>query len=206
MIRYKFDNWLQTKLSLVNDDPEHVYSVTNVVWNEFNGMFDAIKGLITYLPYFKDFHYRMLEEFYEDGIFYTEMRTSFTELYDSFGNWYDNVQSAGVIYDVVREFAATHPNFIGTKAIYAVFRRSSDTTLEKRVKSYIQLKMTYPNFIIGFDFVGQEDLGVPLISMQHVIGAFHQERTFSFTLEKRVRIYDSINLQKLFSYRFLYLD
>lgn len=175
-----FDNWLRTKISMVKDDPEHTHSDANLVWNEFDGLFGVIKGLVTYLPFHKDFHYKMMEEFYDDGIFYTEIRTSFNDLYDSYGNRYDSIKAAGVLNDVVREFAATHPNFIGVKVIYSVFRRSTNDSMEQRIKMYVQLKMTYPNFIIGFDFVGQEDLGVPLVSLQHVLGALPPGTNFFF--------------------------
>ncbi|XP_063697319.1 adenosine deaminase 2-like [Culicoides brevitarsis] len=175
-----FDAWLSSKISLVNDNPSIKHSNINEVWTEFEEIFDTIENLLTFLPFYKDYHYRMLQEFYDDGIFYTEFRTSFNELYDNFGNFYDHVQSAGVLYDVVREFGVTHSNFVGAKAIYSVFRRSDEQKLAKRVTMFTQVKMNFPNFVIGFDFVGQEDLGVPLICLQQVIGALPPETQFFF--------------------------
>uniref|UniRef100_A0A336LR70 Adenosine deaminase n=1 Tax=Culicoides sonorensis TaxID=179676 RepID=A0A336LR70_CULSO len=176
----EFDQWLENQISLVTEKPEIEFSDTNVVWNAFNDKFDTIKGLQTYLPFFKDYIYRMLEELYDDGILFAEIRTSFSQLYDKLGNRYDGVKTAGIMLDVVREFQRSHPDFIGLKAIFSVFRRSMKITIESRIKIFIELQRAFPNFVVGFDFVGQEDLGIPLIEMKHFIETLPQDTNLYF--------------------------
>lgn len=74
---HEFDAWLETQINLYTSQPEIDYPDINTVWNKFQVMFSTVKGLLSFLPFFKDYHYRMLEEFYDDGIYYTEIRTGF---------------------------------------------------------------------------------------------------------------------------------
>lgn len=43
--------------------------------------------------------------------------------------------------------------------IYAPARSADHKTAEYYIKTLKRLKMLYPNFVAGFDLVGQEDLG-----------------------------------------------
>jgi hypothetical protein len=38
-------------------------------------MFNVLNGILDYLPTYKAFHWRLLEEIYEDNIMFIEMRT-----------------------------------------------------------------------------------------------------------------------------------
>jgi hypothetical protein len=39
-------------------------------------MFNTVGDILTYAPVYKDYHYQMLQELYDDGIMYVELRTS----------------------------------------------------------------------------------------------------------------------------------
>lgn len=56
-----------------------------------------------------------------------------------------------------------HPDFIGVKIIYAPNRSADQSKFDFYLKTLEQLKQRLPDFIAGFDLVGQEDKGKPLI-------------------------------------------
>ena len=47
----------------------------NTVWKRFQNMFTTVNGIFSYVPTYKAYHRRLLEELYEDNIMYLEMRT-----------------------------------------------------------------------------------------------------------------------------------
>lgn len=55
-----------------------------------------------------------------------------------------------------------NPSFIGAKLILSRSRRSDPTTVDEYLKEAVTLKNQRPDFMCGFDLVGQEDLGRPL--------------------------------------------
>lgn len=91
--------------------------------------------------------------------------------------------------DVARQFGMTHPDFIGLKAIFSGSRRSNTESLQEKVTTYIQLKLKYPSFIIGFDFVGQEDVGTPLAELKSVIDSLPTGTNFFFHAGETSKIY-----------------
>lgn len=56
-----------------------------------------------------------------------------------------------------------HPDFIGVKLIYAPRRGVDQEQIDYYLETLKQLKQLYPDFVVGFDLVGQEDKGKPLI-------------------------------------------
>jgi adenosine deaminase CECR1 len=47
----------------------------NTVWKRFQNMFTTVNGIFSYVPTYKAYHRRLLEELYEDNVMYLEMRT-----------------------------------------------------------------------------------------------------------------------------------
>lgn len=47
----------------------------NTVWARFQSMFNTVNGIFSYVPTYKAYHRRLLEELYEDNVMYLEMRT-----------------------------------------------------------------------------------------------------------------------------------
>lgn len=61
--------------------------------------------------------------------------------------------------DVLKEFKETHPDFVGSKFVYAPIRAVNDETFSTYLPIMVKLQRLFPNFIAGFDLVGQEDRG-----------------------------------------------
>lgn len=67
-----------------------------------------------------------------------------------------------VIRKVVNDFVKNNPSFIGAKIIFSRSRQTDSLSVEEYLNQAISLKSQFPNFMCGFDLVGQEDLGKPL--------------------------------------------
>lgn len=65
-------------------------------------------------------------------------------------------------YEVLQKFKADYPNFIDSKFIYAPVRKVDDKTFDEYFPVLQELMKKYPDFVVGFDLVGQEDMGRPL--------------------------------------------
>lgn len=77
-------------------------------------------------------------------------------------------------------FVQDHPDFLGVKIIYSPRRSINETKLDEYLKTLVQLTEHYPNFVIGFDLVGQEDKGEPLIKFADKLNAVNPEIKFFF--------------------------
>lgn len=66
--------------------------------------------------------------------------------------------------EVTAQFEADHSeDFCGTSVIIAQSRKVSSTIVDTHLKLAAELQEQYPDFFVGFDLVGQEDLGRPLV-------------------------------------------
>lgn len=66
-------------------------------------------------------------------------------------------------YETLVEFKQEHPDFIGSKLIYAPRKSSKVDVVERNFKTAIKLHQAFPDFVAGFDLVGQEDIAPPII-------------------------------------------
>ncbi|KAL1518154.1 hypothetical protein ABEB36_001822 [Hypothenemus hampei] len=160
-----FDVFLRNQITL---NESAVVQDREVVWQKFKSIFECLYDLISYRPVFKQYVYRMLQELYDDHIFYTEIRGTFMPLYDSNnGTSEDPKIFLDTFLGVIEEFKATHPKFIGLKYIYNIYRGVQKETLRSILKQVVHYKKIYPNFIAGIDFVGQEDESQKLVTFHH---------------------------------------
>ena len=85
-------------------------------------------------------------------------------LYDAFGNTHDPEYTLNVYKKITDRFVKTYQNdFYGAKMIYVQRRTANNGDIEKAVNEGIYLKKKYPEIFAGFDLVGQEDTGNPLL-------------------------------------------
>lgn len=61
--------------------------------------------------------------------------------------------------DVLKVFKRKHPDFVGSKFIYAPLRAVDDEGFDAYLPILLKLQKNFPDFICGFDLVGQEDKG-----------------------------------------------
>ncbi|CAG9837714.1 unnamed protein product [Diabrotica balteata] len=159
-----FENFLKSKLTLVCDNPEVKYPNLNTVWTTFQNLFINLEKLICYKPIFKEYFYQALKETYEDNVKYIEFRGYLPTVYDLDGTEYGPCEVVGMYIEVEKQFKQDYPDFFGCKFIFGPHRMVDNVVMDNYVKIYKEIKTQYPEFVIGFDLVGQEDLGYPFTS------------------------------------------
>lgn len=158
----QFDANLARYFTLETEDPASEYTDINEVWSKFGKVFGVITPMLTYKPVWEDYFYEALRQFREDGILYTEFRSTLPELYDLNGNTYDSVECAKIYKTVNDKFVRDHPDSLGSRLIYAPLRSVMPTDVFKLVNTAKEVKIQVGDYLAGFDLVGQEDKGKPL--------------------------------------------
>ncbi len=167
------DQALIKHLTIITDTPDKDYPNVNSVWDKFGKVFSALFSLLANVPVATDYFYQGFKEFTEDNVQYIEFRTVLPRLCPSLETCQDplsQVESARIIQQVAEKFIQDHPNDnCGIRMIYAPPRFA----MEDQVKQYLDLAVTLrnemPDFMAGFDLVGQEDKGIPLINFVPIL-------------------------------------
>ncbi|KAI3371587.1 hypothetical protein L3Q82_024158, partial [Scortum barcoo] len=164
------DNSIMGNLTLVTDqDPDTVYPTQDVVWDKFEQAFQAVWGLVTYAPVFRDYYYKGLTEFYMDNVMYLELRALLPEIYELDGSTHDTAWTLKTYQEVTRQFTAEHPDFFGARIIFTVQRRVNISVMTSVVEEAMKLQRDFPDIMAGFDLVGREDSGKPLWYFRDVL-------------------------------------
>lgn len=176
----KFDAKLRERFTLVVEDPNEIYTDINLVWSKFQKYFITTTSLFTYKPVWEQYFYDTLKALRADNIMYLELRSVLPVLYDLDGNEYDTLDTAFSYKQVLDKFKNDYPDFYGAKLIYAPLRYVSVKTIEEYLKIAKKLQKKLPDFIAGFDLVGQEDLGVPIKEFLHVLSKSNKDINYFF--------------------------
>lgn len=78
------------------------------------------------------------------------------------GRIYGPIETCQMYVDILKEFKRNHPDFVGARFIYAPMRAVNDETFDTYLPIMMKLQKNFPEFIAGFDLVGQEDRGTDL--------------------------------------------
>lgn len=105
-----------------------------------------------------------------------------------------------MLLKLVDDFKKDHPLFLGIKVILAIPRNSDQASVESKMQRFLDLRKKYPNFVVGFDLVGQEDIGKPLAAYvdrlkeisQNGRFFFHAGETNWFNTDADVNLIDAI--------------
>ncbi len=135
-----------------------------------------MKGLFNYETAYRTYTRLCLEDFVADNIQYAEIRPNFmtsNQLYHDDGS--DTIDNKGImqiIIDEVGKFQAdlaanatsnggtTH--FAGIKVIYCTPRSLDPESVKAALDECITFKKIWPEWIAGFDLVGEESPGRPI--------------------------------------------
>ena len=147
-------------------------------WKKLKSSILSLQGILSNVEITADYLRNALKEISADNIQHVQIRTSLLPLcrskYDSKGlecHKTTREETADILVMVAKEFEAEQENeTCGTSFIISLSRRSTLGTLEKRLElaDYIVNKK-YPDYFLGFDLVGQEDFGKPLIEFAELL-------------------------------------
>ncbi|XP_058831688.1 adenosine deaminase 2-like [Topomyia yanbarensis] len=158
-----YDEKIRKMFGLYTENPISTYKSINDVWGKFQEIFNLLYPIINYEPVWRQYFYDCLEQLYDDNVQYLEIRGVLPPVYDLSGKIYSPEEIIQIYINETERFKQSHPQFIGVKIIYAPVRFANDTTFDGYLETVRDLHQKFPNFLAGFDLVGQEDTGRPLI-------------------------------------------
>ncbi|XP_013118640.1 adenosine deaminase 2 isoform X2 [Stomoxys calcitrans] len=157
-----YEKRLEKHISMYTMHPESMITDTRKIWKRFENIFVSMDQMFKYQPAFCNYHKRLLEELCEDNIIYAEIRASLSPLYGDNNRTFNSLEVATELEKIVESFKVKHPDFLGLKIIYAKRNKGTVDEMAQRIMTFKQLHNAKPNFIIGFDLIGNEDTGDPL--------------------------------------------
>ena len=141
-------------------------------WKEMNVLWDRVSSLISNLPIKKKYIEAMYELGLEQGVIYFETRKNIYEeiyfldpsprYYSTYGRRYLDPmgdREIRVIMSLSRSFAKKHKEFVGHKRISTVQRKTWLKEFDFYMENVIRIHNLYPDHVIGFDVIGEEDAG-----------------------------------------------
>jgi len=136
-------------------------------WEKFNGKTRMMKGLFNYETAYRLYTQALLQNFVDDNIQYAEIRPNFmdtNQLWSDDGERrLENEDIMGIIMEEYRKFQdKTDGYFGGLKIIYCIPRSFSNEKVQFALNQCFEFKQRWPEWIAGFDLVGEEAEGWPL--------------------------------------------
>ncbi|KAI0878637.1 hypothetical protein GGS24DRAFT_442483 [Hypoxylon argillaceum] len=150
-------------------------------WRAFNGRTKMMKGLFNYETAFRRYTRECLEGFVKDNVQYAEIRPNFMQtnqiLYDTAQTKIDNFGTMKLIIEEYEKFMkhigdmgddgkiidnkSHRPTFSGIKVIYCTPRSFNRDAVRKALDECVKMKKRWPDYIAGFDLVGEEAFAKP---------------------------------------------
>ncbi|KAG6439399.1 hypothetical protein O3G_MSEX000739 [Manduca sexta] len=171
---------LRRHFTIVVNDPDVEYPSIKETWTTFKKFFSNVHSILTYRPIWEQYFYDALKKFREDNIMYVELRSILPQLYELDGTVYSSLITAKAYRKVIKRFKKDYPDFIGAKLIYAPARNVNQTTLDAYLQLARDIKADMPDLLVGFDLVGEEDTGNPLIEFVKQLRAASTEFDYFF--------------------------
>ena len=165
-----FKSWLTSKCTITPEESlEHHHGV-NAIWRKFTSCFPALNSMEGYEPIFRASIQRLLRQLVEDGLRWVDFRATF---YNDFRleGCEEPSKDCGdmlrVFDEEVEKFKASKEgrDFWGCRFIWTTLRMWGKKALVEHMKQCIAMKKAYPHLIAGYDLVGQEDKGRPIVDM-----------------------------------------
>lgn len=166
----KVDDWLYGKLVFDEDEAHGMLQTACGAWEKFNGRTRMMKGLFNYENAYRQYTRMCLQDFVKDKIQYAEIRPNFmksNQLYrDDGAELIDNRGIMQIIIEEVEGFQKQMKKegtyFGGLKVIYCTPRAMDRETVGAALDECLRFKLEWPDWIAGFDLVGEEGQGKPL--------------------------------------------
>lgn len=157
------DRWLEQQLSLYSSQKPDVYPSLHSVWSQFGSVMQLMLGMLVYDRAWKRYIQLAVDELVDDNISYLEIRTVLPQLRNLRGELFPVNYTIQMYRDVFQSYQNMGRLPFGGKIIFAPTRKISYVQLSQHIDLAIDLHRQFPHLMAGFDLVGQEDLGKPLV-------------------------------------------
>lgn len=158
------DQWLIGQLSMITLLPDDVYEDLHSAWQAFDVVLSRVRSIINYEPAWKCMVLLALQEMADDNIQYVEIRSSLPQLSDLSGRLYPVSHTAAIYREALLSARRRRGDgrLWGGRVIVALSRHVSPGQVAADVERVLQLRAAYPDLVVGFDLVAEEDRGRPL--------------------------------------------
>lgn len=162
-----FKRWLKSRVSLSQTDAISHHLGPGDVWERFRACFGILVSLHHYEPIFRKFIRVMLKGLNDDGVRWVDIRHIFLYPFYREGSEApdeDYTYFFEVLEDEIDAFKASEDGkgFWGASFIWTTQRQLGPKAVVEDMKMCIEHKLAFPDTILGYDLVGQEDNGRPL--------------------------------------------
>ncbi|KAJ0120079.1 denosine deaminase family protein [Diaporthe amygdali] len=159
--------WMKSKTTISETDAVEQHHGVDHVWKKFSKCFVIMGTVIHYEPIFRKFLRRMMKQYYEDGVYWGEIRFTWPLNYYRLGQEVPESNYSHmftVIDEEIKAFQASPEGkgFWGLRMIWTSLRIWDQKSIVQNMDHAITTKLEFPHLLSGFDLVGQEDLGRPL--------------------------------------------
>ncbi|KAJ4863760.1 adenosine/AMP deaminase domain-containing protein [Trichoderma breve] len=165
-----FLKWLKSRCTLSLIDSHEQHHGIDAIWEKFAKCFVVVATMIHYEPMFRAFLRRLMGLLKADGVNWAELR--FTWPLDYCRDRREEPETdyshmCKVILEEVAKFKASEEGkgFWGLTLIWTTLRSFETRRIVENMDHCITTKMEFPNLIAGYDVVGPEDLGKPLVNL-----------------------------------------
>ncbi|XP_055643471.1 adenosine deaminase 2-like [Toxorhynchites rutilus septentrionalis] len=197
-----YDEKLRDLFEIYTKDPINTYRSTNVVFEKFRQIFYTLAPIINYKPVWRQYYYDSLKVYYDDQINYLELRGVLPDVYDLTGKIYTPEEIVQIYLNETERLMKNYPSFLGAKFVYTPARFGGDDVFRGVINTFKSLHEKFPNFVAGFDLVGQEDKRILLLNFvpdllklpESIQFFFHAGETNWFGMESDSNMIDAILL------------
>lgn len=168
--RRGFTDWLLRRCTITPSESLDHHHGLDAIWQKFGSCFPIINSMLFYEPILRAALQRLFAELLDDGIRWVDLRACFIFDYYCEGQAtpekdYDSF--FGTFAEELEKFKASESGFRfwGARFIWTTLRVHSKQQIVENMILCIETKKKFPELISGFDFVGQEDRGRPLVDL-----------------------------------------
>lgn len=161
-----FDNELLSFLDVLGN--HRAANTSEDQWVFFNYYFARVGGLIMYRPVFSTYFYKAFTDLAAQHIFHVELRALDSEpegqLYDLEDKHYSQSDTVELILEASAKVERNNPGrFFGVQIIANQYRGLPRENIRSFLDEVINLRLQFPESVVGYDLVGEEDPGHRLI-------------------------------------------
>ncbi|KAK5987176.1 Adenosine deaminase 2-A-like protein [Cladobotryum mycophilum] len=168
--RSGFFQWLKSRCTLALTDSHEQHHGVDAIWEKFARCFVVVATMIHYEPIFRKYLRRLMTLLKQDGVNWAEPRFIWPLAY--YRDRQEEPESDSsymfkVIEEEIAQFKASDEGkgFWGLTFIWTSLRSSDTRSLIEDMDICITTKMEFPHLLAGYDVVGPEDLGRPLVDL-----------------------------------------
>ncbi|KAF3909439.1 hypothetical protein AA313_de0202459 [Arthrobotrys entomopaga] len=165
--REDFINYFVRHTTISIQDSLTHHNGLNDIWRRFSAVFRVILGISQHVPFFRKMVRRVISQLAADGVRYVDIRTVFFVPHNPEDRHKGAYDILAAFKEELAAFKATPEgaNFWGARIIWTTLRIHDREFIEENMRYCVEVFKKYPDIIAGFDLVGQEDLGRPLIDL-----------------------------------------